>query len=163
MPMSILLREALETCSTLDAAKEFFTKTPRTCQYYYVIADSKANNGIGAAVGVAAEPDSIQFVEPNQSVPQLPRPVEDAVLLSANERYDCLVDRVQKQYGKITPQIALDVMARGVSMKSNMHDVLFKPATLEFWVANSTIDAPACNLPYTHHDLNVLMKDKPQK
>lgn len=163
MPMSILLREALETCGTLDAAKEFFAKTKRTCQYYYVISDSKANNGVGSAVGVAAEPDSIQFVDPNQAVPQLPRPVEDAVLLSADERYNCLVDRVQKQYGKITPQIALDVMARGVAMKSNMHDVLFKPATLEFWVANSTIDAPACNLPYTHHNLDTLMKEKPAK
>jgi len=48
-------------------------------------------------------------------------------------------------------------------MKSNMHDALFKPATLEFWVANSTVDAPACNLPYTRHDLKTLMAEKPAK
>jgi hypothetical protein len=81
--------------------------------------------------------------------------------MSAGGRYMCLADRVEKMYGKITPQVALDIMARGVAMKSNMHDALFKPATLEMWVANSTVEHPACNLPYTHYDLNTLMAERP--
>ena len=55
----------------------------------------------------------------------------------------------------------LDLMARGVSMKSNMHNALFKPATLEMWVANSTVEQPACNLPYSYYDLKALVADKP--
>jgi hypothetical protein len=54
------------------------------------------------------------------------------------------------------------MMARGVAMKSNMHDALFKPATQELWVANSTIAAPACNLPYTHLSLKDIMGQRPQ-
>lgn len=161
MPMSLLVRECLESGNTLEEAKAIMESTPRTCQYYYVISDGKANDGRGGAVGVAAEPDFIQFVEPNQSVPQLPRAVEDAVLMSAGDRYNCLVDRVEKIYGEITPQQALDIMARGVAMKSNMHNALFLPKSLELWVAHSTVEEPASNRPYTHYDLKELVNTRP--
>lgn len=161
MPMTILLRHCLEKADTLDDVRRIMSETPRTCEYYYCVSDSKANDGKGGAFGVAAVPENIAFIGPNEAHPRLPRPVEDAVLISGSGRYDCLVDRVQKMYGKFTPQLALDLMARGVAMKSNMHDALFKPATLELWVANSTVEQPACNLPYTHYDLNKLMNEKP--
>lgn len=54
-------------------------------------------------------------------------------------------------------------MSRGVAMSSNMHNAVFKPATLELWVANSTVEAPACNYPYTHYDLKKLMVERPGK
>lgn len=161
MPMTLLMRECLEMSNTIDDAIRIMTESRRTCEYYYVISDSKAEGGRGYAVGVAAFPHDIQFVHPNEYHDLLPRPLEDAVMLSAGGRYQCLVDRVEKMYGKITPQIALDIMARGVSMRSNMHNALFKPATLEFWVANSTIEAPACNLPYVHYDLDTLINERP--
>lgn len=161
VPMTLLVRDCLERANTLEDVRRIMTESKRTCQYFYVISDAKADNGRGSALGVAAEPGEIVFIGPNESNPRLPRPVEDAVLLSADERYNCLVDRVQKMYGKITPPIALDVMARGVAMTSNMHDALFKPKTLELWVANSTVEQPACNRPYTHYDLNQLIKEKP--
>ena len=161
MPMTLLVRECLESANTLEEAEKIMSDSKRTCEYYYVISDSKAKDGRGDAVGVAAVPESIQFIHPNESDPRLPRPVEDAVLLSAGDRYNCLVDRVQKMYGKITPQIGLDTMARGVAMESNMHDALFKPATLEMWVANSTVQAPACNRPYTYYNLTELTTQRP--
>jgi len=161
MPMTILVRLCLEQAETLDDVRRIMLETPRTCQYYYCVSDSKADEGRGSAFGVAAEPDTITFVAPNEKQDLLPRPFEDAVLMSAGNRYMCLADRVEKMYGQITPQIALDMMARGVAMKSNMHDALFKPATLELWVANSTVEQPACNLPYTHYDLKALISERP--
>lgn len=161
MPMTILLRLCLEQAKTLDDVRRIMSETPRTCQYYYCVSDSKADDGRGSAFGVAAEPDTITFIEPNEPHELLPRPFEDSVLMSAGHRYMCLADRVEKMYGRITPQIALDMMARGVAMRSNMHDALFKPATLELWVANSTVEQPACNLPYTHYDLDALMTERP--
>ena len=161
MPMTLLIRECLESGDTIADVKRIMEETPRTCQYYYVISDAKAMGSEQMACGVAAETDSITFIGPNESHPLLNRPVEDAVLLSGHGRYDVLVDRVQKMYGKITPEIALDVMARGVSMKSNMHNALFKPATLEMWVANSTVEEPACNLPYTYYDVVKLVSERP--
>ena len=163
MPMTFLIRECLETANTLEDVKRIMADTPRTCQYYYVISDAKADNGRGMAYGVAAETDSIGFIGPNESHPQLPRPVEDAVTLSAGGRYHCLVDRVEKQYGNFTPQLALDLMARGVSMTSNMHNALFKPRTFELWVANSTVREPACNRYYRHYNIAELMRVEPQE
>ena len=162
MPMTFLIRECLESAKTLEDVKRIMTDTPRTCQYYYVISDAKADNGRGMAYGVAAETDSIGFIGPNESHPQLPRPLEDAVMLSAGNRYQCLVDRAEKQYGNFTPQLALDLMARGVSMTSNMHNALFKPRTFELWVANSTVREPACNRYYRHYNITKLMQEAPQ-
>lgn len=162
MPMSLLVRECLESASSLEDAQRIMSGSKRTCEYYYVISDSKANNGRGDAVGVAATPEQIQFIRANEFNERLPRPIEDAVLLSADDRYNCLVDRVQKMYGKIAPQAGLDIMARGVAMKSNMHNALFKPATLEMWVANSTVNEPACNLPYTYFNVKELQQQRPQ-
>ncbi len=161
MPMSFLIRECLESGGTLDDVKRIMTDTPRTCEYYYVISDAKADKGRGMAYGVAAVPQGVQFIGPNEFNERLPRPVEDAVLLSAGGRYDVLVDRVKKMYGKFTPQTAMDLMARGVAMESNMHDALFKPKTMELWVANSTIQQPACNRPYRHYDVRKLIAERP--
>ncbi len=161
MPMTLLISECLESSKTLDDVRRIMTDTPRTCEYYYVISDAKADNGRGMAYGVAAFPKEIQFIGPNESHERLPRPVEDAVLLSAGDRYNCLVDRALKMYGKFTPQEALDLMARGVAMESNMHDALFKPRTMELWVANSTVRQPACNRPYRHYDVRKLIAEKP--
>ena len=161
MPMTLLVRECLETCGSIDEVIKLMTDTPRTCEYYYVVSDSKAKGGRGHAVGVAAYPEKIQFVQPGEFHELLPRPHEDAVTLSAGGRYQCLSGRVEKMYGKFTPQIALDLMARGVAMESNMHDALFKPETLELWVANCTMQEPACNRPYMHYDLNELMTKRP--
>ncbi len=163
MPMALLLRECLETADTLADVRRILTETPRTCRYFYVISDAKAKEGRGDAFSVDASPEKIQFVEQNEKDGKFYRPFEDAVLISGGERYGCLADRVEKMYGKITPQIALDIMARGVSMKSNMHNALFRPKTLDFWVANCTVRIPSCNRPYTHYNLNELLKEKPGK
>ena len=163
MPMTFLVRECLESGNTLDDVMRIMRDTPRTCEYYYVISDAKADNGRGKGYGVAAFPESVKFIGPNEFDERLPHPYEDAVLLSAGDRYECLAARAGKMYGKFTPQTALDLMARGVSMTSNMHNALYKPKTMEIWVANSTVRHPACNLPYRHYDIRALMAEKPGK
>src|SRR5256885_6998318 len=51
-PMAQLIREVMERASTLDQAVEIMRKGPRTCEYYYVIADRNAKT----AVGIGATP-----------------------------------------------------------------------------------------------------------
>lgn len=157
VPMTLLVRQCLEKGTTIEDVRRIMTESPRTCQYYYVISDAKAAGGRGDARAVAAEPDEITFLGANEAHPLLPRPLEDAVLLSADDRYRCLVDRVEKMYGRITPEVALDIMARGVAMKGNIHNALFKPKTLEVWVANSDENQPACNRPYQRLDFTDLL------
>lgn len=157
-PMSLLVREVLETTHDLDAAVEVFRSHKRTCEYYYVIADGKTNR----AVGIEATPEKLLTIGPGESHPRLPKPVHDAVLLSAGTRYDELVKRVAAQKGKLDAESARHLMDRPVAMKSNLHDVLFEPRSTRMWVANaSSAGEPAANQEYHAFQLSELLKRHP--
>jgi hypothetical protein len=152
--MPILMRMALEDARTLEEAKAIFRDNPRTCEYYYVFADGKDRS----AVGVAAVPDHIDFIEPGAAHPRLQRPVEDCVLLSAGNRYENLCDRVEEWFGTIDADKALQLMDYPVAMRNaNLHSVLFAPETLEFWVANAGVDTRAYEEPYYRYSLPELL------
>ncbi|MEZ6089962.1 MAG: C45 family peptidase [Pirellulaceae bacterium] len=124
VPMATLMRRALEECSTLKQVKALWSSSPRTCEYYYVFADGKSND----AVGVAATPESIQFVEPGQGHALLGEGIKDAVVLSAGSRLETLRSRVVEHHGRIDAEKAMWLMSRPVAMSSNLHNVLFVPA-----------------------------------
>ncbi|MCA8993456.1 MAG: peptidase C45 [Planctomycetaceae bacterium] len=154
MPMAVLMREALQTCSTLDEVLDLYRATPRTCQYFYVVADGNTNR----AVGMEASWDRMDVIHTGEKHERLPIPVTDCALLSAGSRYEELVTRVQAGHGTFTAEEALHLMDRPVAMKSNLHNVLFEPATTRFWVSNAGSDGtPAAERPYTSFDLRQLL------
>jgi hypothetical protein len=63
MPMSFLIRDALERATSLYDAVPIFRDTPRTCEYYYVISDAK----IPDARGVYSTPARITFIMPGSA------------------------------------------------------------------------------------------------
>ena len=158
VPMAFLVREALEKGDTLEKAIAVFRDNPRTCQYYYVLADGKTNR----AVGLEASWNVFRVVQPGQTHPLLTTPVKDCALLSVGSRYKELVRRVQAGHGEFTPETALRLMDRPVAMKSNLHNVLFEPKTTRFWVANASKDKkPAATQKYYRFRLTELLKRKP--
>jgi len=158
VPMAFLVREVLEGAETLDDAIAVFRDNPRTCEYYYVIADGKTNR----AVGMEASWDTFTVIRPGEKHPLLPTPVKGCALLSAGDRYRELVRRVKAGYGNFTAETALRLMDRPVAMKSNLHNVLFEPQTTRFWVANAGKDGqPAASQQYFHFKLRDLLKRKP--
>ena len=158
VPMAWLVRDALERAQTLDDAVRIFRDSPRTCQYFYVIADAKTNR----AVGMEASWNAFFTIEPGQHHPMLPKPVKDAVLLSAGDRYDELARRAEAGHGTFTAETALHLMDRPVAMKSNLHNALFEPKSTRFWVANAGADLqPAAERPYQAFQLTELLARKP--
>ncbi len=158
MPMAFLVRDALERGRTIDDVLKIYRDTPRTCEYFYVVADGKTNR----AVGMEASWDVMTVIEPGQSDPKLPRPVKDCALLSAGDRYNELVNRVEKGHGAFTAESALRLMDRGVAMKSNLHNVLFEPKSTKFWVSNASSDKkPAAEQPYHAYQLSELLQRTP--
>ena len=158
VPMALLVREALEQGKDLDAAIAVFRDHPRTCQYFYVLADGAS----GRAVGMEASWNKFTLVEPGSQHPLLPTPVADCALLSAGDRYNELVRRTQAGHGKFTPESALRLMDRGVAMRSNLHNVLFQPGTTKFWVANASPDGqPAADQKYQAFQLSELLARRP--
>jgi outer membrane lipoprotein-sorting protein len=152
-PMAHLVREVMENAGTLDEAVKIMRESPRTCQYYYVIADGKTHT----AIGISANPKEFITIKPGESHPLLPRPQPDAVLLSAGQRYEELVNRVQGNYGHFDADSARKLMDPPVCMKSNIQSVLFQPDTLDLWVANADSEHVASETRYTHYNLRELL------
>lgn len=155
VPMAFLVRMVLEEARTLDEAIAIFRDHPRTCEYYFVIADGKTGKG----VGMEASWDVFQLIRMGESHPKLPEAVKDAVLLSAGDRYKELARRVKQGFGSFDAESARHLMDRPVAMKSNLHSVLFETTTGRMWVANASPDGqPAANQPYHAFDFPALLK-----
>jgi len=123
-----------------------------------VFADGKTRR----AVGVAATPETIEFVQPGAAHPRLGAGIPDAVVLSAGERLDCLRARVTEGHGRIDEAAALRLMDRPVAMKSNLHNVLFVPEHLRLHVAHASHARPAAEEPAVVLDLAALLAAMPE-
>jgi isopenicillin-N N-acyltransferase-like protein len=158
VPMALLVRMALEEADDLDEAVAIFRDKPRTCQYFYVVADGKSGRG----VGMEASWDKFTLIQMGESDPRLPHAVKDSVLLSAGDRYEELARRVKAGHGTFDARSAIHLMDRPVAMKSNLHSVLFESTTTRFWVANASTDGqPAATQPYHAFQLSELLKHQP--
>ena len=197
MGMSFLLRDVMERASTLDEAVKILKKTPRTCEYYYVVSDAK----IPDARGVYATSERIHFSKPGTTygffnLPKAPdgdvggnkvlvdgleleqsefqilfktpdgwqgflnlQP-KDTIIISGDDRARFFMERLKTAYGQVDEQKLIELIKRPVSMKGNLHNAIFHPATGEFWVANAGPDGdPACNQPY--HRFTLTLDGKP--
>ncbi|MGN6546611.1 MAG: C45 family autoproteolytic acyltransferase/hydrolase [Aureliella sp.] len=154
VPMATLMRRALEECRSLAEVKQLWQESPRTCEYYYVFADGEERS----AVGVAATPEQLEFVEPGQSDPRLGDGIEDAVVLSAGSRLAELRKRVKARYGQIDATAGQWLMCRPVAMSTNLHNVLFVPEDGVLYIANADHEHPAAERPYVRLDLNELVR-----
>lgn len=157
VPMATLMRRALEECGTLDDVVDLWTRSPRTCEYYYVFADGKTRE----SVGVAATPDHIEFVKPGGGHERLGPGIPDCVVLSAGDRLECLRQRVRESFGGIDEAGAIRLMARPVAAASNLHNVLFVPERLLLHVAHASHTKPAADCPSVRLDLAALVQAIP--
>lgn len=155
VPMATLMRRALEECDSLDAVKRLWTDNPRTCEYYYVFADGEEKS----AVGVAATPEGVEFLEPGQFHPLLGEGVRDTVLMSAGSRLEELRRRIGAVHGKIDAEQSKQLMCRPVAMDSNLHNVLFVPEDGVLYVANASHSQPAADRPYVRIDFLDLLRE----
>ncbi len=156
VPMSILMRMVLEETDSLEESIGVFQNNPRTCEYYYVISDAKSNN----AVGIYATPDTLLTVDPGQEHPLLPLPLtKDTLILSGEDRYLAIHERIDENYGKIDEKILIEMIKRPVSMKSNLHNAIFHPESLTMWLAvagdpSEQEDFQACYQTYYKYNLD---------
>ena len=153
MPMSFLLREVVERAATVDEALDIIRRTPRTCEYYYVVSDKSR-----AIAAVHCDARQMTVLRPGQQHPRLPRVPDDAVMISGPGRAEVLSQRLHQQYGKIDPAALIEIIKRPVAMNSNLHDAVFSPETLDLWIADAGRNTPACDEPYSHFNLNELLR-----
>ena len=167
IPMSFLLRMILEEASTLTEAKEILESSPRTCEYYYVIADGK----IEESFGCLASAKELSFIPPgvNYAITEtecglhtltfqdtsslfFSQP-KHTVLLTGfvrPERYPILEKRVEEAYGEISPKTLMEIIKQPVARPSNLHNAIFHPASLSVWFSHTKEGSHlACDGDYT--------------
>lgn len=152
VPMSLLLRDVMERASTGEEALQIIHNSPRTCEYYYVISDKN-----GFIRGLHCLPDKVEVLKPGEQHPLLPPVPEDTVFISGGERAKILSQRLSENYGKIDVDKMIEIIKRPVAMKSNLHNAIFAPQTVEMWFADAGKKTPACDEPYTRVSLSELI------
>jgi isopenicillin-N N-acyltransferase-like protein len=154
VPMTYLLRHILEEYNNLSQAGDYLVKSPRTCEYAYVISDGK----IPDAIAAHAVYNKIELFKPGQAHPLFPTPLPDTIMVSANERYKVLVERTRNNYGKIDLDTVVEMIKCPLAMKSNLHDAIMIPADNIMYLADALSpnqeNFQACYQPYYKHDLN---------
>jgi hypothetical protein len=153
MPMSFLLRDVMERAESVREALDIIQNTRRTCEYFYVLSDKSR-----AMVALHCTPETVVVLRPGERNPRLPPVPNDAVLISGPERAKTLSRRIRKAYGKIDVPTMIQIIKSPVAMRSNLHNAVFSPETLDMWFADAGKHTLACDEPYTRCNLARLVE-----
>jgi hypothetical protein len=153
MPMSFLMREIMEKASNVKEAVNIIKNTKLTCEYYYILSDKSRN-----IVGLYCTPDKVEILEAGKQHERLPHIPENTIYLSGGKRVKLLGKRINENYGKIDVGKMIEIIRRPVAMKSNLHNAVFLPETLDMFFADAGKNTPACNNPYEHVNLKKLLE-----
>lgn len=153
MPMTLLLREIMERARSVQEALKILQETPRTCEYYYVFSDRS-----GELAAVRAVPNEVLILRPGEQHPLLPPVPEDTVFISGDERAKVLSDRLFAGFGQIDVPAMIEIIKRPVAMRSNLHNAIMLPQSLDMWVADAGRTTPACDEPYVRVNLGELLQ-----
>jgi len=107
--------------------------------------------------GVYATPSVFEVLQPGGQDPRLPAVPRDKVMISGGGRAKTLSERLHADFGKITPEGMTEIIKRPVAMRSNLHNAVFMPETLEVWFADAGRKTPACDEPYTRVNLKAIL------
>jgi hypothetical protein len=112
---------------------------------------------------VDPELQKLQAARAGIDITNLPREALAVALMQQDtwQRYDALGRWIKEDYGKITPDKAIEYLGRAPvgNDTGNLHSVVFKPATKEIWVSVAGPDGQsACRRPYTHIDFSGVWK-----
>lgn len=156
IPMAFLLRRIMEECATVDQAIELMKSVPLTCDYYYIISDKNGNMAGIKAIAESSEP--VVVFRAGEKITELPGALDDIVYISGQgERAETLFTRLKENYGKIDIEKLIETIKRPVSMKSNLHNAIFEPQTLNIWFAEAGKTTPACDEYYFKTNLHELL------
>ncbi len=152
MPMTFLLRDVMERASNVEEALDIIRKTPRTCDYSYVLSDKS-----GEIRSLRCTPKEMIVLKPGQQHPKWGAPVPpDTVFISMHPKE--ISQRLFAEHGKIDVPRMIEILKRPVASKSNLHDAIFAPQTLDMWFADAGRKTCACDEPYAHVNLKQLIE-----
>ena len=109
VPMAFLVRMALEEADDLDEA---IADLPRQPPDLRILLRDRRRQDAARASAWRRRWDRFGVIRMGEAHPRLPHAVQDAVLLSAGDRYEELARRVKAGHGTFDAESARDLMGR---------------------------------------------------
>ncbi len=188
LPMTFVMRKALEEAGGLDEAIRVIQAAPRTVGVNYVVADAKVPRAV--AIETTRQLVSVFGAnDPRERAVSYARPIADCVFRADTAMDPQIRDRqlasdgkpsipgleppggsayevrylgqaagISAHYGRITVQVATQI-AKTVAPSSNIQSVIV--AWPEVWVANAQGTTPAARMTYHRLDLEQLFATTP--
>ncbi len=188
MPMVFMLREVLRTCNALEEVIRFIEKAPRTCGFTFIVGDGKVPSA--CALEVSHSQMAVGLPGDKESNPPPHFPIADAVRrgnyfvdkkMAAIQRdiydpaisspadwmgYSVMSDCLQENYGRLDDLKMIELLRKYPPEHPCLHQAVFCPSTVEFWVSNAVSPAKATfagaqNQPFFKFDLRKLIAEIP--
>ena len=162
----------LRKAKNLDDAIEILNKNARGVSCGFVITDGKNKDAFAAEVSsgkaTIRKMEEDKIIMTNMAISQEKRAIDFVVRYNINEgcpgRYRRIMQLINENYGKITPELAAGFMGDHiryttkternhygiVGVDDNVNSIVFNPEDLNLWIAAGP--APVCNNPYIGFD-----------
>jgi hypothetical protein len=140
IPFIFLFRKLMREADTLNDAKRIINIAQRTCSYIYMICDAKIEDDSTKALLFMTNRNGVEIFGENATLVderegETYPPIDDVIYGGA--KMDKTYKAISKYYGQISPHWLIEI-AKIISLKGNMQNVIFKPKTLEAWVSNAS-------------------------
>ena len=150
-PMPFLLKNVLRYADTAEQGGAIIRAAPRTNSYIYFLGDSSGN-----AIGLVTSAQNFKSYRANENQiiyadkKQLPQ-FQDVIYAGHYSADQAKI--IEAVHGSISVDV-IQEMARKISMKSNLHTVIYDLTDHKIWVANRKENTRASDRPYVEFSLD---------
>jgi len=151
-PMVFLLRDVLSYAHNLSEVRKIIKDSPGTNAFGFLMSDGKTSQ----AELYMRDRDNFIVFEPGKTINN-----RDSVfpgisnIVYGGHYEDKLHQDLSLNSGKFSPELFMKKIIPNVAMPSNFQNVIYDPANLRFWVANSTGSKHrAAEQDYTYFELS---------
>lgn len=168
IPFIFLFRKMMREANSIADIEQTLESVQRTNSYVFVFGDAKQQEGpdkgrlfIADRGRVLNFSENTHMVDERKGGDTYPA-VDDVVYGGANG--ESLHNSIVGNYGKIDPEVLKEI-AEQVSLKSNLHNVILRPRTMEAWFSNASLakglEGKASRQPWIHLDFSAALKTDP--
>ena len=149
-PMIFLLRDILTYASSLSDVRDIIRGSAPTNSFVFLMTDGKT----GEAELYIRDRDRFLVFQPGEDVADRDKNFEGIEHVVYGGHYDDrLTEVLEKQHGRLSPEVFMNEVIPYIAMKSNFQNVVYEPRKLHFWVSNaSSRHDRAAEQPYTFFD-----------
>jgi len=165
VPFPFLFRRLMRESSSLEDVTRMLKEATRTNSYVYVMGDAKAPPGDKSALLYITDRGRVlsfagnTLLKDEREKGDTYLPIDDLVYGGA--KGEVLYEELKKHHGALSPE-TFKIITPTVALKSNLMNVIMKPAAFEVWLSNATLESGpggmASAQPWLHLDFSETLR-----